>query len=314
MIIFLYCLLLLVSSELLFAGQFDKDTSKRLFNYVSGTMRHNSILSPKVISSLLQQRANINILHAIDTSYRKTRPIHIVTSHLGRFDPKQITPTRLSDIETLVLYGVNLALNDADGKTPFASTLINSTLLKDPTTAETRNAGVMKKLIDLDCPIDEVYEQRISYPYTSLVNQDRHDIIIQQMTPLMMCAYIDDYADYTKESATLYDLCTMPQLLLDHGADVNATDSYGNTALHHIAASISISANQRKHFIKLLLKRNADINQKNNDGKTPLYYASIAYNRSCNVNNKQLVTYLLRKKAEIDKTVLLSSYILTESY
>jgi ankyrin repeat protein len=172
----------------------------------------------------------------------------------------------------------------------------------------------MKKLIDLGCSIDEIYEQRISYPYTSLVNQDAHDIVIQQMTPLMMCAYINDYVDYRKESTTPYDLCTIPQLLLDHGADVNATDSYGNTTLHHVAASISISANQRTHFIKLLLKRKADINQKNNDGKTPLYYASIAYNRSYNVSSKKLVTYLLRKNAEIDKTVSLSPYIVTQSY
>ena len=57
--------------------------------------------------------------------------------------------------------------------------------------------------------------------------------------------------------------------ILDKGADVNSTNSYGNTAL--IFALDSYILNE--DIIKLLLDNGADVNIKNNCGKYALNYA-----------------------------------------
>ncbi|XP_029977894.1 ankyrin repeat domain-containing protein 22 [Sphaeramia orbicularis] len=58
------------------------------------------------------------------------------------------------------------------------------------------------------------------------------------------------------------------EALLSAGADVNAVDYKGNTALHYLC--------QRKNhrLVPLLLHRNADVHVHNNDGETPLDIAS----------------------------------------
>src|SRR5205809_5703107 len=54
---------------------------------------------------------------------------------------------------------------------------------------------------------------------------------------------------------------------LDGGADVNAADEYGRTALHVAAKDKSTEV------IKLLLSRGADVNRQDKDGRTPLHLA-----------------------------------------
>ena len=58
------------------------------------------------------------------------------------------------------------------------------------------------------------------------------------------------------------------RLLLEKGADVNAKDKYGETAL------ISASLCGFTGTVRLLLDKGADVNAKTNDGHTALMYAS----------------------------------------
>jgi len=62
-------------------------------------------------------------------------------------------------------------------------------------------------------------------------------------------------------------------LLLDHGADVNATDKVGNTPLH---AAVQTTASREAYLpvIETLISRGADINAQNHGGGTPLEITS----------------------------------------
>ena len=61
----------------------------------------------------------------------------------------------------------------------------------------------------------------------------------------------------------------MVQALLAKGADVNARDRSGQTALHH-----AIMAN-KPEILELLLSKSADVNAKETKGRTPLMYSAI---------------------------------------
>jgi len=57
----------------------------------------------------------------------------------------------------------------------------------------------------------------------------------------------------------------MPQLLLDNGANVNATNRDRSTALHHATGDLRI--------MRILIEKGADINSQDNNGNTPLHSA-----------------------------------------
>ena len=59
------------------------------------------------------------------------------------------------------------------------------------------------------------------------------------------------------------------QWLLDAGADVNAKDTWGRTAL------MKASLNGHKDIVQLLIEAGADVNVKDNDGRTALMCASL---------------------------------------
>jgi ankyrin repeat protein len=62
--------------------------------------------------------------------------------------------------------------------------------------------------------------------------------------------------------------CFVPQLLLEHGADVNAQDHNDWTPLY------TASLNGVLKFVRLLLEHGADVEAKSNNGKTALEIAA----------------------------------------
>jgi len=77
-------------------------------------------------------------------------------------------------------------------------------------------------------------------------------------------------------------------LLLGHGANVNATDGEGKTALHFAAQQGTLQA------VEWLLKNGADVNAKDNKGTTPLSLTKFR-NRGREVEKRKDIADLLRK-------------------
>ena len=68
-------------------------------------------------------------------------------------------------------------------------------------------------------------------------------------------------------NATLHDWPEAVRILLDHGANVNETDQFGNTPL------MNASSNNYPDIVRTLLARGADANIRNKGGFRPLYAA-----------------------------------------
>ncbi|MEP2059806.1 MAG: ankyrin repeat domain-containing protein [Maribacter litoralis] len=96
---------------------------------------------------------------------------------------------------------------------------------------------------------------------------------IEELISVLKKCNIDAYGGYSKKTALAFDKCPheLAKWLIDNGADINATDTYGKTPLH--SRSSSIFGN-----ITSLLKLGADINL--SDGKigNALHTAAFSHN------------------------------------
>ena len=79
----------------------------------------------------------------------------------------------------------------------------------------------------------------------------------------------------------------LAQLLIAKGANVNAKNNIGETALHWA------EDHEQKEIVELLIANDSDVNAKDNIGGTPLH-------RATDVCNKEIVELLITDGAEIN--------------
>lgn len=84
---------------------------------------------------------------------------------------------------------------------------------------------------------------------------------------------IDARGGYSKQTALAFDKCPddLARWLVAQGADLSATDTWGNTPLHSRARS-------RRSGIDVLLELGADVNSANSSIGTPLHAAAASHN------------------------------------
>ncbi|HEY5617674.1 MAG TPA: ankyrin repeat domain-containing protein [Vicinamibacterales bacterium] len=170
-------------------------------------------------------------------------------------DPPPIGSGRLTSLQfvrALVERGanVNARLEKGAPKAPYAATLLKT----DGATpflmaADRADVPLMRELLKLDAD-------------PSLPNADNS-------TPLMAAAGLGT-ANPLEEAGTEAEALEAVQVLLERGADVNAVDSNGDTAMHG-AAYGNFPA-----IVQLLADRGADINiwkRQDTAGRTPLFIA-----------------------------------------
>lgn len=126
------------------------------------------------------------------------------------------------------------------------------------------NTGVMKLLLSNDAEINA--KDRAGNTSLHLASSSRIDIIYFGRLDAMEQRTYSRREQYERTSETSLNVI---RLLLDHGANVNAVNSKGETALH-----LAVMTSQ-KPLAQLLLARNADVILKYRNLKAPLTLAII---------------------------------------
>lgn len=152
----------------------------------------------------------------------------------------------------------------------------------------------------LDEPVERKYPS--FSPGTSDSVRDRYDKESKDFDSMTFGIYDITESDGTPlhKAAGNSDVEEIKQLL-DGGADINATDKFGNNVLHTIllrrfGGKIGELAKRRQHervveAIELMLENSIDIDQKNKYGRSPLYYAATYDNK--------IFSYLIEQGADI---------------
>lgn len=84
----------------------------------------------------------------------------------------------------------------------------------------------------------------------------------------------------------------LARVLIANGADVNATDKFGQTPLHAAVGSGRID------LVELLISRGAAINAKDGNGETPLQRAKSSYQALKRDADKAMIAFLKKHGAK----------------
>jgi serine/threonine protein kinase/ankyrin repeat protein len=175
------------------------------------------------------------------------------------------------------------------------------------------NPALAKLMISRIAGVNGVDEYGLSPLHWAVVSKDMTQQLLLQgadvnaispqfgSTPLHRALSLPYFRDIgTTEQTTTKNLeyAQVVRLLIDHGADVNIADEYGQTpllvALSSLRFSFSLSSEERKEIeqlIELLIRRGAEVNVADKNGETPL-------STVLDLNNAALAEMLLRNGAD----------------
>lgn len=161
----------------------------------------------------------------------------------------------------------------------------------------------------------EVWENYSNYPLELAVSYEKINFV-----ELLLKKNANPNITHSLHRACKKQNLSIVKLLVENGADVNATNKYGTTALYYAIDNNSASMeivelllknnanpnvdtilhiacrNQNLKIIKLLVENGADVNFIDNNGRTALFDAINAKNA-----NKEIIRYLIANGADIHK-------------
>ena len=181
------------------------------------------------------------------------------------------------DIEYLLEKGADIAAVDHEDNTPLHYAVLagNSQAIEILSNSETLNSsnkmehtaldlvlsakrfGVVEKLIELGAKSNFFDEHGVQM----VMQEDNGERLSINGDDLNRPLHIVTLNSIKSRHAYI-------ELLLDAGADVNALNQHGNTALHYAALKGD------KEAVRILLENSTDYNMVNEKGQTPLHYAA----------------------------------------
>ena len=131
------------------------------------------------------------------------------------------------------------------------------------------------------------------------------DLLLKHSADPNCVGYCEEYSKYCDEGYIRNDTVSPlmvvvwqlslsnAELLLNVGANINQTNSIGQTSLHIYCNNFAAYQDKGNSIMKLLLSHNVDVNLRDSNGRTPLHY-------TCEMRNIDAVKLLLEAGAQLD--------------